>query len=63
MYFKNDYGKVYIENGTLFVDSEVCTITIKPKQNIPHSFLEEEYEFEVAKLQMAQIVLPPKHRF
>lgn len=61
MYFKNDYGKIYIENGKLYVDTEVCTITIEPKENTHNDFLEEEFDNQVEKLQMAQMVLPPKN--
>lgn len=61
MYFKNDFGKVYIENEKLYVDTEICSITIEPKGHTPQSFLTEEYEHQITILKMAQDVLPPKN--
>lgn len=60
MYFKNDFGKVYVENGNLYVETKACTITIEPKVGVHDCFIEEEFELQVGKLQMAQMVLPPQ---
>lgn len=62
MYFKNDFGKIYLENGKLYVDTEACLITIDPKEEVQDEFLEEEFALQVSKLQMAQLILPPKNR-
>ncbi|MBO0409506.1 hypothetical protein JZO77_02855 [Enterococcus hulanensis] len=61
MYFKNDFGKAYLENEKLYVDTDVCTITIEPKENqAGKNFLRDQFKMEVSRLQMAQMVLPPK---
>lgn len=57
MYFKNSYGKVYVEDGKLYVDTSLCTIIIEPKTD-SDQFLEDEFEFHVANLQMASFILP-----
>ncbi|MGG5372082.1 hypothetical protein [Enterococcus sp. AZ196] len=61
MYFKNSFGKIYLENGKLYVDTEVCTITVDPKDDdTREKFLKEEFDSQVERLQMAEMVLPPK---
>nr|DAM18170.1 MAG TPA: hypothetical protein [Caudoviricetes sp.] len=62
MYFKNDFGIIYLENGKLYVDTEACFITIDPKKEVHDKFLEEEFALQVTKLEMAQLILPPKNR-
>lgn len=32
MYFKNDFGKAHLENEKLYVDTDVCTITIEQRK-------------------------------
>lgn len=59
MYFKNSYGKVYLEEGKLYVDTSQCTIIIEPKTD-SHQFLKKEFEYHVSNLQLANLVLPPK---
>lgn len=61
MYFKNSFGKVYVEDGKLYVDTSQCTIIIEPKTD-SDQFLEDEFEFHVANLQLANLVLPPKNK-
>lgn len=57
MYFKNSYGKVYVEVGKLYIDTSLCTIIIEPKTD-SDQFLEDEFEFHVANLQIASLILP-----